>query len=358
MRICITGICGFVGCSLAAQLLSNFDGLEVYGIDSLVRPGSERNRSRLRDLGCKLYHGDIRQRSDLELIPQVDWVIDAAANPSVLAGITGSVSSQQVIEHNLLGTVNVLEFCRRNVAGLILLSTSRVYSIMELSGLPLEEQQTRFVFPESTGSCPGVSAKGVNEGFSTTPPISLYGATKLSSEVLALEYGSAFGFPVWINRCGVMAGAGQFGTAEQGIFSYWVHAWRSKQPLRYIGFDGSGRQVRDALHPADLGQLVAQQLQSTGKNVPNRIWNVSGGAQNSMSLAELSQWCAKRFGDREVNRDNQPRPYDIPWLILDSATAQRDWGWQPATRLESILEEIAVHAEKQPDWLRTCGGQG
>jgi CDP-paratose 2-epimerase len=358
MKICITGICGFVGCSLAAQLLRSMDGLEVYGIDSLVRPGSERNRTKLRDLGCKFYHGDIRQRSDLELIPKVDWVIDAAANPSVLAGISGSVSSQQVIEHNLLGTVNVLEFCRRNGAGLILLSTSRVYSIMELSGLPLEENQTRFVFPESTSSYPGVSAKGVNERFSTTPPISLYGATKLSSEVLALEYGSAFGFPVWINRCGVMAGAGQFGTAEQGIFSYWIHAWRSKQPLRYIGFDGLGRQVRDALHPADLGQLLAQQLQSTGRTTPNRIWNVSGGSQNSMSLAELSQWCSERFGVREVNRDSKPRPYDIPWLILDSAIAQRDWGWQPAMRLDSILEEIAVHAEKRPDWLRTCGGLG
>jgi CDP-paratose 2-epimerase len=356
MKICITGICGFVGCSLATQLLSGIEGIEVYGIDSLVRPGSERNRLRLRELGCHFYHGDIRQRSDLDLIPQVDWVIDAAANPSVLAGITGSVSSQQVIEHNLLGTVNVLEFCRRNAAGLILLSSSRVYSIRELTRLPLEEQQSRFVFPEKTVPHPSVSANGVNENFSTSSPISIYGATKLSSEVLALEYGSAFGFPVWVNRCGVLAGTGQFGTAEQGIFSYWIHSWRSKYPLRYIGFDGSGRQVRDALHPTDLGWLVAQQLQSPDGKASNRIWNISGGPKNSMSLAELSQWCTERFGERDIDRDRQPRPYDIPWLILDSAAARRDWGWQPAMKLESILEEIAVQAERQPDWLRTCGG--
>ena len=352
MKICITGICGFVGCSLATQLLSSFDGLEVYGIDSLVRRGSERNRARLRDLGCKFYHGDIRQRSDLELIPPVDWVIDAAANPSVLAGISGSDSSQQVVEHNLLGTMNVLEFCRRNAAGLILLSTSRVYSIMELTRLPLEDRHSRFDFPESPVSAPGASGKGITEKFSTSPPISLYGATKLGSEVLALEYGSGFGFPVWINRCGVLAGAGQFGTAEQGIFSYWIHAWYSKQPLRYIGFNGSGHQVRDALHPNDLGLLIAQQLKNTDRTECDRIWNVSGGTQNSMSLTELSQWCTERFGKREVNRDRKPRPYDIPWLILDSAAAKRDWDWQPETNLESILEEIAFHAEKQPDWLR------
>jgi CDP-paratose 2-epimerase len=221
MKICITGICGFVGYSLASHLLSSIDQLEIYGIDSLIRPGTENNRARLRELGCRFYHGDIRHWSDLEPIPQVDWVIDAAANPSVLAGISGSISSRQVIEHNLLGTVNVLEFCRRNNAGLILLSTSRVYSIMELCGIPLEDKPSRFAFP-GTVTRPEVSAKGITEAFSTASPISLYGSTKLSSEILALEYSNAFGFPVWINRCGVLAGAGQFGTAEQGIFSYWI----------------------------------------------------------------------------------------------------------------------------------------
>jgi CDP-paratose 2-epimerase len=355
MKICITGICGFVGCSLATQLIRCIEGVEIYGIDSLIRPGTERNRARLRDLGCRFYHGDIRQRSDLELIPKVDWVIDAAANPSVLAGVNASVSSQQITEHNLLGTMNVLEFCRRSAAGLILLSTSRVYSIKELSKLPLEEQKNRFVFPETIVSYPGASAKGVTERFSTSPPISLYGATKLSSEVLALEYGFAFGFPVWINRCGVLAGAGQFGTAEQGIFSYWIHSWRSKQPLTYIGFNGSGRQVRDALHPADLGQLVALQLKSTDKTESNRVWNVSGGYENSMSLTELSDWCRERFGERKINRAGQLRLYDVPWLILDSAEARKNWGWQPTTSLDSILDKIANHAESHPDWLNICG---
>jgi len=59
-------------------------------------------------------------------------------------------------------------------------------------------------------------------GVSTQAPISLYGSTKLACEVLALECGEAFGFPVWVNRCGVLAGAGQFGTPDQGIFAFWV----------------------------------------------------------------------------------------------------------------------------------------
>ena len=79
--------------------------------------------------------------------------------------------------------------------------------------------------------------------FSTRAPISLYGSTKLAAEALALEYGDAFDFPVWINRCGVLAGAGQFGTPDQGIFSYWIHAHARRRPLRFIGFDGTGKQT-------------------------------------------------------------------------------------------------------------------
>ncbi len=87
------------------------------------------NRARLRELGVALVHGDIRMPSDFESLPAVDWVIDAAANPSVLAGIQTGFSSRQLIEHNLGSVVNVLEYCKTYQAGLLLMSTSRVYSI-------------------------------------------------------------------------------------------------------------------------------------------------------------------------------------------------------------------------------------
>jgi CDP-paratose 2-epimerase len=70
-----------------------------------------------------------------------------------------------------------------------------------------------------------------------------------------------------------------------------------------------------------------------------------------MSLLELSNWCAHRFGSREVSADLQERPFDIPWLVLDSARTHTDWDWKPARSLPSILTEIADHAEQNPDWL-------
>jgi nucleoside-diphosphate-sugar epimerase len=260
MRILISGACGFVGSTLARALAKGPGGSEILGIDNFVRPGSETNRAELKRLGVKLFHGDLRVASDLESLPPSDWVIDAAANPSVLAGVDGKSSSRQLVEHNLGGTINLLEYCKRHGAGFILISTSRVYSIGPLAALATTVEKHAFK-PSLPGSkIAGLSAAGVDETFATGAPISLYGATKLASEALALEYGETFSLPVFINRCGVLAGAGQFGRPDQGIFAYWLNSWLRRQPLKYIGFGGQGHQVRDCLHPRDLLPLLEKQF--------------------------------------------------------------------------------------------------
>jgi CDP-paratose 2-epimerase len=353
MRVLIAGICGFVGFTLARCLRERVEGIEILGFDNFIRSGSEVNRRLLSQLDCRVFHGDVRACSDFETLPNVDWVIDAAANPSVIAGVDGKSSSRQVIEHNLIGTINLLEYCRRCSAGFILLSTSRVYSIRNLATLPLRRGETRFELVHETET--GVTVRGISEVFSTCAPISLYGATKLASEVLALEYGQAFQFPVRVNRCGVLAGAGQFGTADQGIFSYWIHAWRSKQPLKYIGFEGTGLQVRDAFHPNDLAALINKQLSHAAVDAEEQVCNIGGGSANSMSLLELSSWCRDRFGDHTVSKEEKRRQFDIPWVVMDSARAKSRWDWEPKMQLETILDEIAKHAEANPDWLEICG---
>src|SRR6266542_1881955 len=144
MRLLITGICGFVGSTLARELLNGCEKLQIVGLDNLSRPGSELNRGALKQQGIIVQHGDIRNPSDLETLSAVDWVIDASANPSVLAGVSGVTSSRQLVEHNLVGTVNLLEYCKRFSAGFIMLSTSRVYSLSSLVKLPLEVKNQAF----------------------------------------------------------------------------------------------------------------------------------------------------------------------------------------------------------------------
>jgi len=354
MRLLITGVCGFVGSALAEALRKRRDGLEVIGIDNLQRPGSELNRVHLRSLGVQVIHGDIRSASDLEILPAADWVIDAAANASVLAGVQGNGSSRQLFEHNLASLGNVLEYCKCHAAGLVLLSTSRVYSIPALASLPLKVCGNAFQLDASAPLPAGISERGIGASFSTEPPISLYGSTKLACEILALEYGAAFGFPVWVNRCGVLAGAGQFGTPDQGIFAYWVNAHLRRRPLRYIGFGGSGRQVRDAFHPRDLAALIDAQM-NTARKGGRRLYVAGGGAANAMSLAQLNAWCDARFGTHAAQADARERPYDIPWMMMDSSDAANDFGWAPRIGLEELLDGIAAHAGQHPDWLERSG---
>lgn len=369
MKIFVSGICGFVGSELALGLRSA--GHEVCGCDNFSRPGSELNQARLEAVGVEFWRGDVRFEQDLERATGIDWVIDAAANPSVLAGVDGKTSSRELLEHNLWGTVNLLEVCKREGAGLILLSTSRVYSIEALCALPVREKNGAFVL-EERGSHSGLG--GITEDFPTNAPISLYGASKLASEQIALEYGSAFSFPVWVNRCGVMAGAGQFGKPDQGIFSYWIHSWARKAPLKYIGFGGTGHQVRDCLHPEDLLSLVIKQMEAgesketprdrrleigdlrSGAGMDRRIFNVGGGAASAMSLRQLSDWCAGEFGPLEVAIDLAPRPFDLPWVVLDSSQTEKVWNWKPGRNIQDICAEIARHARENPEWLAISRG--
>ena len=354
MRLLITGCSGFVGLTIARGLQEQMSGIEIAGVDNFIRPGSETNRLALAHAGIRLIYGDVRQSSDVESLPATDWVIDAAANPSVLAGVDGRTSSRQIVEHNLGGTINVLEYCRRHRAGLILLSTSRVYSIAALSSLELQTRNDAFVLDSGVALPPGITGEGLTEAFSTEPPLSLYGATKRASEQLALEYGSAFGFPVWIDRCGVLAGAGQFARPDQGIFSYWIHSWAARHPLKYIGF--GGLQVRDCLHPRDLVPLLVKQLQAAESTEKQRVFNVSGGQASATSLRQCSAWCAARFGAHSVTDSGETRPFDVPWTVLDSRACRDRWDWTPATSRNAIFEEIAKHTEQHPGWLEVSGG--
>ena len=351
MKILISGVCGFVGSTVARALVESGQDRQVFGFDNFIRPGSEANREALRKLGVRLFHADVRAASDIDALPDADWIIDAAANASVLAGVDGRTSSRQLVEHNLGGTVNLLEYGKVRRAGFILLSTSRVYSIAPLAALPVAVKDGAFV-PASAGPFPsGVSPAGLDETFPTLAPVSLYGATKLASEVLALEYGEVAGLPVFINRCGVLAGAGQFGRPDQGIFAFWINSWLRRRPLKYLGFQGTGHQVRDCLHPRDLLPLLTKQLAAPKVAPVDRIVNLSGGAASALSLRQLSDWCAGRFGAHAVAADGSPRPFDVPWIVLNAAKAARLWNWRPQTPVAAILDEIAAHAQAHPDWL-------
>ena len=345
MRILITGGAGFVGTALARHFRGG--GHDVVILDNLRRRGSERNVAALAALGITFAHGDVRNPADLEALDgRFDALIEASAEPSVQAGIGGS--PRYVLDTNLVGAMNCLEFARSRCGGLVFLSSSRVYSIDPLVKLPLTQMPTRLDLQGPAGVA-GASAAGIAEQFPVDTQRSFYGASKLAAELLCQEYAAHAGLPVVINRCGVIAGPGQFGKTDQGVFTLWVARHHFGRPLKYTGFGGKGLQVRDLLHPEDLCALVDAQLQSLGK-VSGRTFNVGGGREGAVSLQEFTALCREATGrEAPISEEAATNSVDIPWYVTDNTSVTSSLGWSPRNRPQKIVADIAA-------WVRANEG--
>lgn len=338
MKILITGGAGFVGSSLAFAFKRKNPSHTVVVFDNLKRRGSETNLPLFKHFGIEFSHGDIRNANDLEdLGGEFDLFVEASAEPSVLAGINSS--PHYVLQTNLTGTLNCLEFARRRVENFLFLSTSRVYSIAPLRSINLIDAPTRFEIAV-TQNFRGITAKGVSEDFPTNLPRSLYGATKLASELIIQEYVNAYGLRAIINRCGVLAGPGQFGKVDQGVFTLWVANHYFKRPLKYTGFGGRGKQVRDLLHPLDLFTLIEKQWSEISK-YSGQVFNVGGGREISTSLLELTSLCRQVVGNKTAIAEEPESPaVDIPLYISDCSKASETFNWFPKRSLPVIIEDI------------------
>lgn len=336
-QVLVLGGAGFIGSSLAIDLKQRYPQWQVICLDNLRRRGSELNIPRFKQLDIQFIHGDIRSPSDLDPgVLDVDTIIDCSAEPSVLAGFT---SPQYVLQTNLLGTINILELARQTQADLVFLSTSRVYPIAALKSLKLEELPNRVAIAPAQ-IIPGASDQGISEDFPLTGHRSLYGATKLASELLIEEYRQAYGIRAIINRCGVITGPWQMGKVDQGVFVLWVAAHYFQKQLNYIGFGGTGKQVRDLLHVEDLLRLVTYQLDHLTE-LDGEIFNVGGGTSNSLSLIETTQLCQTITGkSTEIKSSQEERSGDIPIFITDSTKVINKTGWQPTITPEKSLQDI------------------
>jgi CDP-paratose 2-epimerase len=348
-RILITGGAGFVGSHLALKLREQRAGCEVVAFDNLKRRGSELNLPRLKAQDIEFIHGDIRQPADLESVGTFDVLLECSAEPSVMAGIHSS--PRYVLDTNLTGTLNCLETARANKAGVIFLSTSRVYPIDHLNQLNFDEGETRFNLTDDQ-SIEGASSAGIRENFPLEGARSLYGATKLSSELIIQEYQSLYGMPTVINRCGVLTGPWQMGKVDQGVVVLWAARHIYQEPLSYIGYGGTGKQVRDILHVDDLARLVSIQLDQLN-DLSGSTFNVGGGVDVSASLQELTTIC-KSLTNNSIPIDSitQDREADVRMYISDNSRINDALGWSPDISVEQTLEDVVRWINDHQDALR------
>lgn len=337
MKILITGGAGFVGSTLGILTRLKYPAYEIIAFDNLKRRGSELNIPRLKDAGITYIHGDVRNPEDFHGLPAVDVIIEASAEPSVLSGI--DTTPDYLINTNLSGTINCLNYAVKSKAAFVFLSTSRIYPINQIDKIKYTEEATRFAIAAEQEIF-GISPAGISEKFPLDGYRSLYGATKLCSEYLIQEYQHFFGLKTVINRCGVLTGPWQMGKVDQGVIVLWLarHFW--KQQLSYIGFNGSGKQVRDVLHVNDLFELLDWQIKNID-TINGEIFNVGGGAEISVSLKELTGLCSAITGNKmELNKITENRQADIPVFITDNSKVTAVTGWKPTTGIKEIIIDI------------------
>ena len=336
--ILVAGGAGFIGSNLALRLRERHPDARIVAADSLKRRGSEANLPRLAAARIEFRHADIRRPDDLAFPKtRFDLVVDCSAEPAVLAAYEQGPGG--VIDTNLTGTVNLLEVARRDRADVVFLSTSRVYPVAALDAVAVEEQPTRFALaPEQ--SLPGVGPAGIGESFPLEGARSLYGATKLACELLLAEYADMFGLRTIVDRCGVVTGPWQMGKVDQGVFALWMARHYFKRPLAYIGYGGTGKQVRDLIAVDELRDLVLRQIDAID-TLPRRPYNVGGGLASSLSLLETTALCEEITGNRvEIERVPENRPSDVRLYVTDNARVTADVGWSPRRTPRETLAAI------------------
>ena len=325
MKILVTGGCGFVGTNLCLHLKKK--KFKVISIDNLSRKGSKYNLNLLKNNNIKNFKIDIANFNNLKKIPKVDLIIDCCAEAAV------EVSKREldkVFFTNLVGTFNILKKAKIDKAKLIFLSSSRVYPLTLLSNLVKQKKMNKKI----------KFFKKIDEKFSLDGPRSIYGFTKLSSEMLIEEFSYQFGIKFIINRCGVISGPLQFGKQDQGFVSLWLWRHLNKKKLNYIGYGGKGHQVRDVLHIDDLKKLIFLQIKKLSK-INNKIFTVGGSIKNKISLIKLTKICQKITGNEiKIGKIKKTSNYDIPIFITNNSKVSKTYGWKVEKDIYEISQDV------------------
>jgi CDP-paratose 2-epimerase len=336
-RLLITGGAGFVGANLGVSLAARHPEWEVIALDNLYRRGSELNLGRLEGAGVRFVRGDVRDGVALLELERIDALVECSAEPSAL--MEPDADTAYPVHTNLLGAYNCLELARRDDAQFLFLSTSRVYPFEALNRVAYREGPTRFEL-DAEQELAGISPAGVSEDFPLEGARTLYGATKLAAELLVAEYAARFGLRTVVDRCGVIAGPWQMGRVDQGVFAHWVLHHHFGIPLRYIGYGGAGKQVRDVLHADDLADLIDAQLADADR-WSGVVANVGGGAERSLSLLEATEICRRLTGNEvAIEADPETRYGDVPIYVSDCGRLDSLTEWRPTRSAEQVLADI------------------
>ena len=331
MKILITGGCGFVGSNLALFLKKK--GFTVHTLDNLTRKGSKYNSNLLKKQKIKNYKINISNIKKIKSLPKYDLILDCCAEAAVEISKN---DFDKVINTNLIGTINILKKSKNDKSKIIFISSSRIY--------PLEEMN-KIIKNKNLKSKIKIS-KMFSEKDTIIGPKTIYGLTKLCSEMLIEEFSYAYQLKYLINRCGVISGPLQFGKQDQGFVSLWIWRHLNKKKLSYIGYGGYGNQIRDVLHIDDLNELILLQIKNINK-INNKLFTVGGSKTSYTSLSQLTKLCQKITGNKiKMGKVSKTSSYDIPYYLSDNTHVSNTYKWKPKRNINQVVMDTFLWLKK------------
>jgi CDP-paratose 2-epimerase len=329
MRFLITGGAGFIGANTAHNLLKS--GNEVFLLDNLSRPGSEKNLAWLEGIHGEIpfFKVDVRDFDGIKDVLKQAKTIDVLLHFAAQVAVTTSVENpREDFEINALGSLNVLEAVREmNLDPVILYaSTNKVYGELAHLGVVKEENRYRYL------SLP----MGVPES-ATLDFHSPYGCSKGAADQYMHDYHRIYGLRTIVFRNSCIYGPRQFGIEDQGWLAWFVIAAVLGNPITIYG---DGMQVRDVLHVDDLIEAMLRAIEYE-ERTQGEVYNIGGGMRNSLAVwSEFEPILSKLLGRQvEVSYEDW-RPGDQRLYISDISKAEQDFGWTPTIGVPEGIEKL------------------
>ncbi|MFA5145019.1 MAG: NAD-dependent epimerase/dehydratase family protein [Candidatus Omnitrophota bacterium] len=341
--VIVTGSCGLIGSEAVSFFCEK--GFKVIGIDNNMREaffgkdGStfwNRKRLEKKHENYKHYSVDIRNGSGITRIfkkfhKDVSLIIHAAGQPSH-DWAAGDPKTDFGV--NAAATLLLLEayrkYCPESV--FIFTSTNRVYGDRP-NYLPLIEMEKRYELPSGHEYY-----NGINESMSIDNCLhGLFGASKVSADILTQEYGKYFGLKTGVFRGGCLTGPAHSGAELHGFLSYLMKCCVTKKKYTIFGY--KGKQVRDNIHSYDLVSAFYHFFQQPRRG---EVYNIGGGRFANVSVLEAIDICEKVTGaklDYEYAEKN--RIGDHIWWISDVSKFRSHYpGWAYKYNTEDTIKQI------------------
>ena len=346
MKILVTGSSGLIGSEVS--LFFARQGCAIHGLDNNQRAvffgpqGDTRwNQERLANsiAGYTHHELDIRDRNGvLDLVASLkpDAIIHTAAQPS---HDRAAAIPFDDFDTNAVGTLNLLESARRSCpeSPFIHMSTNKVYGDRP-NTIALAELGSRWDYADPAYE------HGIAEDFSIDQSKhSLFGASKVASDVMVQEYGRYFNMPTCCLRGGCLTGPNHSGVELHGFLSYLVKCNLEGREYRVFGY--KGKQVRDNIHSEDVARFMWEFFQSPRVA---EVYNLGGGKANSCSILEAFDLAEKFSGKKQAFAyvdENRSGDHICYYSDLRKMRAHYP-AWDISVSLEETIRQI-VHAWRE-----------